>query len=241
MLGRIGDIKDGISRLQEAIKTDASKPLYRYVLSSELMTIVKKRGLNAQTKPWAEIAVTHLTFLMDQSARLTENGTPLTYLKNGKKINYLDDVHRQLGFHFMRERRFEEAKGQLKISISLKRDSPKTLAALGKCMYQTNDPNASKVLRKVLKLAPKDAVAALYLGLIELQRNNTTGALKWLQRAGKSGKAEVAEAHYQVALILRDRRKFGAARAAIKRYLKTASSDHPFYQEATSILSDLKG
>jgi len=225
-----GRIKQGIARLQLAIKADDGKPYYRYYLGSELMRIEMNKDPDKDPKGLGEVAVREMKWLVLHAPR---------FAKLGKPLAWLDDVQRQLGFHFIREKRFKDAIPHLQASVAINSRHKETLGKLGMALFRVNDDKARGVLEKLIKLDSKNAYAALYLGLIAQQRGQSTAALKWLRKAAVSTDAEVVEAYFQIALIHRDRRQLADARRWLKKFLRVAPKDHPFREEAEGILEDL--
>ena len=224
---RQGAVKEGSNRMQLAIKGDPRAHRYRYHLARFLLKADPEEHPTAH-----EVAVGQLRYLTLHAERLAETDNP---------IKYLDDVHRLLANHYVHEQRFEKALPHLRRTLELAPDDVDTQVNLGTALFQVNHADAESVLREVVKHRPKNAEAALYLGLISLTKNHSSEAMKWFGLAVVSADPKVVEAHYQLALIHRDRRQFQDARRHLRLFLKRASPDHAFRQDADGLLKTLGG
>lgn len=225
---KLGDAKQGMARLQQAIKADPKQPWYRYFVAKTLFEIEAK---GTAKEPVAPVAVREMEYLIMHAERFANAGTPLVWL---------DDVHRQLGLHKLREKRYDEAIPHLRKSVELNSKDAPTQVRLGAALYHVNDPTAERVLRRVVATSPNEPIAALYIGLLSQQKSNSTEALKWLRKAAQSNRPEVAEAWFQIALLHRERRAFSQARKAMRTFLQRARKDDPLREEGEAILEDLK-
>ena len=176
------------------------------------------------------MAVEQLRYLILHAERLAESENP---------IKYLDGVHRLLANHYVHEQRFEKALPHLRRTLELAPNDVDARVKLGTALFQVNHADAEGVLRKVVKQRPNNAEAALYLGLISLSKNHSTEAMRWFNRAVESARPDVVEAHYQLALIHRDRRQLNQARRHLRLFLKRAPAKHPFRQDANGLLKTL--
>ena len=223
---RQGEVSKGSNRLQLAIKGDPRAHRYRFELARFLLKADPERHETAH-----KVAVEQLRYLILHAERWAETNNP---------IKYLDDVHRHLATHYVHEQRFEKALPHLRRTLELSADDVETRVKLGTALFQVNHADAEMVLRQVIRQRPNDAQAALYLGLVSLTKNQSSEALKWFNRAVESANPKVAEAHYQLALIHRDRKQLNTARRHLKLFLKRASEDHIFRQDAAGLMKALR-
>ncbi len=223
---RQGEVSEGSNRIQLAIKNDPRAHRYRFELARFLLKADPDKHKTAH-----KVAVEQLRYLVLHAERLAETNNP---------IKYLDDVHRHLGRHYVHEQRFKKALPHLRRTLELQANDVQTRVKLGTALFQVNHADAEMVLRQVIRQRPNDAQAALYLGLISLTKNQSSEALKWFNRAVESANPKVAEAHYQLALIHRDRKQLNTARRHLKLFLKRASEDHIFRQDAAGLMKALR-
>ena len=224
---RQGAIKEGSNRMQLAIKGDSHAHRYRYHLARFLLKADPEEHVTAHA-----VAVEQLRFLILHAERLAETENP---------IQYLDDVHRLLANHYVHEQRFEKALPHLRRTLELAPKDVDSRVNLGTALFQVNHADAEAVLRQVVKIRPNNADAALYLGLISLTKNHSSEAMKWFGRAVESASPKVVEAHYQLALIHRDRKQLNEARRQLRLFLKRAPPEHAFRQDADGLLKTLGG
>ncbi len=224
---RQGDVSEGSNRMQLAIKGDSRAHRYRFDLARFLLKADPEKHETAH-----KVAVEQLRYLILHAERLAESNNP---------IKYLDDVHRHLAHHYVHKQRFEKALPHLRRTLELRADDMESRVKLGTALFQVNHADAEMVLKQVIRQRPNDAQAALYLGLISLTKNQSSDALRWFNRAVESANPKVAEAHYQLALIHRDRKQLNTARRHLRLFLKRAPEEHPFRQDADGLMKALKG
>lgn len=224
---RKDEIDQGISRIQQAIAANDNEHRYRFELASSLLKLDRKEHRSAP-----KMARDQLLHLVSHAPRYAENKNP---------IEYLAEVHRMAARLFAEEARWAKAIPHLQAAQKLDPDDLDTRVLLGRALFQVNDPQALPVLRAVLARKPGDAVAALYLGLTLIGRGQTTEALRWLEKAAASGRAEVVEANYHAALIYKDRGQGRKAAALLRVFLDKAPAEATFRADAKRVLDDVSG
>lgn len=224
---RRGEVEEGSNRIQLAIKSDPRAHHYRYHLALFLLKVDPDKHEKSRA-----VAVDQLRYLILHADR---------FASSGNHMEYLDDVHRQLANHYVNEQQFNKAIPHLRKTLEMKPDDVDTRVNLGTALFQVNHPDAEAVLRQVMKQRPNNAMAALYLGLISLSKNQSSEALLWLTRAARSPDPAVVEAHYQLALIHRDRKQVPQAIRYLQVFLERAPAKHPFRQDAKSLMQFLRG
>lgn len=222
---RRGEVDQGISRMQQAIDGDKLAWQYRLELARSVFDLASRDGAR-------ELAVKELNTVL---------GGEESFRRAGRPVTQIADVHRLLARHFFEQHRYAQAIPHLRAVAEQEPDDADSLQQLGRALHGVNAPDAAKVLRAVMQRRPGDAQAALALGLGALNRHQTSEAMHWLQIAGDSGKSEVAEAWYHLALIHKDRDQPTAAMRAVERYLKDAKADDSYRDDAATLRRELAG
>ncbi len=224
---RKGDIINGISRMQQAIKASPEKHRYRFTLAQSLLLPENVKWPSA-----GKIAVRNLKHIITYADR---------FESNDNKVEYLAEVYRRLARYYFDTQRFALAIPLLQKSLAVDPKHLDTRVRLGKAMYQVNDPKAERVLREVLRLQPSNRKAALYLGLTLQTSGKISEAVKWLSHASKSKDPDVAEAWYQLALIYKERGQRGKAVSALRVFMKRVPKDHMHREDGRAMLAALGG
>ncbi len=218
---RQGDVDQALVRFQHAIEGDKSAWQYRLEMAKLLFDLKGRDGARDR-------AIEQLMVILSGQASYASAGHPVTEVA---------EVHRLLARQYVELHRYKQAIPHLQAVVEADPDDGEALQKLGDAMYSVNDPTAGKVLAKVLQRHPGDAKAAFLLGMSALNRHQSSEALHFLELAGNSGKADVAEAWYHVALIYKDRGEPTAALRSVENYQKQARPAD-IYQSDVRILKD---
>ncbi|MSP90604.1 MAG: tetratricopeptide repeat protein [Myxococcales bacterium] len=219
------DVLQGISRTKQAIGLDPTAHAYRFELARSLFELRERDGAR-------EVALRELRTILSSASQYAEFGRPVTYLAA---------VHRMIARDHLERFRYGQAIPHLEAVLQLAPDDVDALVEVGRSLYMTASPKAERVLKQVLARRPDDAHAALYLGLVSLNRGKSSEALEHLQRAAAANDPGLAEAWYHIALIHKEREQAVAALRAVNEYLRAARPDDTYRRDAETLQRNLGG
>lgn len=219
------EVENGISRIQQAIAAEPTRHRYRFELAQSLTSLDRNEHRSAP-----KVAISQLEYLVAHAPRFAAAKNP---------VDYLAEVHRRAARLYADEARWEKAIPHLRTAHELEPNHLETQVLLGTALFQVNDPDAEKVLRRVVAKRPNDGPAALYLGLTLIAGSRSSEALSFLERAAATREPSCAVASYHAALIYKDRNLLSKAAASLRTYLARAPADSPFRVDAKRLLDDV--
>jgi tetratricopeptide (TPR) repeat protein len=214
----------GTSRIKQAITADPLASEFRV----ELARFLLEQGSDASAR---KVAMEELSTVTRSAEALKTAGRPVANLAA---------VHRLLARGHLAGHDFAKAVKELRTSLELQPGDAEALTQLGKALYFQHDPNAGAVLQQALGKRAQDPEASLYYGLHLVNQRKANEALGHLQAAARGESKHLAEAHYHIALIYKERNQPAPALRAVEAYLAKAAADDTYRADAESMRKTLK-
>lgn len=218
-----GDLEAGTTRIKQAIGVDQARWEFRLELAERLFD-AKRAGAR-------EMALEELKAIVSSST---------SYERAGHKVTKMGIVHGLLAQHYSGQHRYRDAAEHWRKVVEFEPENLDALTSLGEALHYAASPDAMEVLRRVVKRKPNDARAALYVGLGELNRGQTSEAMRWFHVASAGNTEETAEAWYHMALIHRERAETLPALKSLEEYLKRSAKDARYRIDANRLREAIK-
>jgi tetratricopeptide (TPR) repeat protein len=127
----------------------------------------------------------------------------------------------RLGTEYVRQEKYEMANPVLTKAIDVNPRGYQSLYSLGVAKYHLKEkPAALELLTRALAVSPNSVNAHLWLGIILRQSGRFAEAETHLKRADALGNNKVAEAHWQLALLYNQLKRYRDAADQLELFLK---------------------
>jgi len=126
-----------------------------------------------------------------------------------------------LGTELVRQREYETAIAPLAQAVEINSKSQTSWFALGVAQYNLKQPPiAVESLRRAVSLKQSSVNANLWLGIALRQTGPMEEAERYLKQADQLSGSKLADAHWQLALLYNQLRRFGDAADQLEMFLK---------------------
>jgi cytochrome c-type biogenesis protein CcmH/NrfG len=126
-----------------------------------------------------------------------------------------------LGTEQVKQREYDSAFASLAKALEINPKSPSSWFALGVAQYNTKQhPAAVESLRRAVSLKGNSVNANLWLGIALRQTGPLEEAERYLKQADQLAGSKLADAHWQLALLYNQLKRFGEAADQLEVFLK---------------------
>ena len=163
--------------------------------------------------------------LYQRAAQLIEsdkNQEALTALRQALQIypEYFDALD-LMGTELVKQREYEPAIAPLAHAVEVNPKSQSSWFALGVAQYNLKQqPTAVESLRRAVSLKQNSVNANLWLGIALRQTGPMEEAERYLKQADQLSGSKLADAHWQLALLYNQLKRFGEAADQLELFLK---------------------
>lgn len=131
------------------------------------------------------------------------------------------DALQLLGSEYVKQQEFEPAIPVLTKAIEVNRLAYQSLYLLSVAQFNLKQiPQAVESMRRAIPLNQKSATANLWLGMLLRQTSKLDEAETYLKKADQLAASKSAEAHWQLALLYNDLKRYKEAADELERFLK---------------------
>jgi tetratricopeptide (TPR) repeat protein len=132
------------------------------------------------------------------------------------------DALELLGTEYVKQREFEPAIPLLSKALEVNTRSYQSLYALSVAQDNLKQPElALESMKRAITLNPKSANANLWLGMLLRQTGELAEAETYLEQADHLAGSKLADAHWQLALLFNQLKRYGDAADELELFLKT--------------------
>ena len=126
-----------------------------------------------------------------------------------------------LGTEYVKEQEFESAISLLNKALEVNTRSSQSLYALSVAQYNLKQVSlALESVKRAVTLNPKSASATLWLGMLLRQTGELAEAETYLKQADRLAGSKLADAHWQLALLFNQLKRYGEAADELELFLK---------------------